>query len=70
MVVATRNLRDFAFAAVAAISPWVAGKSNAWAEGGDAPIGKGRLGNSRIAGGRGDTNDTKRRFSRHGGDME
>lgn len=24
MVVATRNLRDFAFAAIAAVSPWVA----------------------------------------------
>ena len=29
MVVATRNLRDFAFAAVAAVSPWGAGNSNA-----------------------------------------
>jgi toxin FitB len=28
MVVATRNLRDFAFAAVAAVSPWVARSPN------------------------------------------
>ena len=28
MVVATRNLRDFAFAAAAAVSPWVAGNLN------------------------------------------
>jgi toxin FitB len=28
MVVATRNLRDFAFAAIAAISPWDAGDSS------------------------------------------
>jgi toxin FitB len=28
VVVATRNLRDFAFAAIAAVSPWDAGNSN------------------------------------------